>query len=254
MKKFLKTNITAFTDSLKTIDLRLLYCVLYDFIGYGLIVFFFRIYRQILAKLFVKMPSIALLQSLDPTNPQVTQVFAMLKGVIFWLVSYTILLFIIILLVWCLFKGLIWNQVFNQKFTLKFYKKFLLVNLLWIVIWLIPIILFFIFVKQNVLVYLLIIIFVLMIYLTYILYIESIKKTKIKKIIKETFRVGFKKIYHFIIPIIVMVIVFLLLMQLYWLFKGLSQVVQTIIFLIILIVFIAWTRFYMVNIVEGISK
>lgn len=254
MNKFLKNNISAFVDSFKNIDLRLVYSVLYDFIGYGLIIICFRIYQYFLEKLFVKMPSTSLLQSLDATSAQLTQTLAALKAVFFWLILYSVLLFIVILLIWCLFKGLIWNQIFNKKFTFKFYKKFLLVNLLWVVIWLIPIVLFFIFVKQNVLVYLLIIVFILMIYLSYILYIESIKQKKIKEIIKETFRIGFKKIYYFIIPGIVMVILFFILMQLYWLFKGLSQVVQAIIFLIILIVFIAWTRFYVVNVVEGISK
>ncbi len=254
MNRFFKNNINAFVESLTKIDLRLLYCVLYDIISYGLISLGFRVYQSLLAKLLVKMPPIELLQGLDTTSAELTQTLAMLKDVFFGLISYSIILIIFIFLVWCLFKGLIWNTVFNKKFTFKFYKKFLLVNLLWFVIWLIPIVLFFIFVKQNVLVYLLIIIFILMIYLTYILYIESIKIKKIKEIIKSTFKIGFKKIYCFVIPIIVMILVFLVLMQLYWLFKGLSQVIQAIIFLIILLVFIAWTRFYMVNVVENFSK
>ncbi len=254
MNKFLKTNITSFTDSFKKLDLRLLYTVLYDVIGYGIIIIFLRIYQNILAKLFVKMPNIALLQNIDPTNPQITQTLASLKSVFFMLGVYTILFLIIIFFVWCLFKGLIWNQIFNKKFTFKFYKKFLLLNLLWLVIWLIPLIISFLFVKQNVLVYLLIIMFVLIIYLTNILYIKSVNIKKIKEIINETFRIGIKKIHHFIIPIIALALVFLVLMQTYWLFKGLSQIVQAIIFLIIIIVFIAWTRFYMVNVVRTIEK
>ncbi len=251
---FLKKNVNAFIDSFKNLDLRLLYCVFYDFICYGLLLFFFRIYQNLLAKLLVKMPNPDILQSLDVTNTQLTQTLASLKGIFFWLIIYTIILFILIFSVWCLFKGLIWNQVFNQKFTFKFYKKFLLVNLLWLLIWLLPTVLFFIFVKQNALAYLLIIMLILIIYSTYILYVKSIKIKKVKKIIKETFRIGFKRIYHFIIPAIVMILFFLILMQFYWIFKGLSQVLQAVIFLIILIVFIAWTRFYMANILRSVSK
>lgn len=251
--EFIKKNTKYFVDSFK-VDLRFLYCILYDFICYGIIFLVLRVYQNLLTKLLMKMPNPSILQSMDPSNPEITQTLAALKGVFFSLILYSILFFIVAFLIWCLFKGLIWKQMFNQRFTFKFYKKFLLANVLWLVIWLIPIILFFIFVKQNVLVYLLIIIFFLMIYLTYILYIKSIKEKKIKKIIKATFRVGFKRIHHFIIPVILMIIVFLILTQIYWLFKGLSQGVQAIILLFILIVFIAWTRFYWINVVDGVSK
>lgn len=254
MKEFMKKNINAFLESFKKLDVRLLYSILYDVIGYVLIGGCIKVYQTVLYKLLYKLPDISSLQSIDPSNPQIAQVLASLKIVFSQLAIYTLLLGAAVFLIWVFFKGIIWSAVLKKSVDFKFYRKFLLVNLLWGLIWFFVLILSFIFVKQNVLAYLAIIFFMLLIYLTCILYYNSVKEKKIKRIFNETFRIGLKRIYYFIIPAVVMFLVFFILMQSYWFFIRLSDVVQAVIFIIIGIVFVAWTRFYVSNIVEIASK
>jgi hypothetical protein len=174
------------------------------------------------------------------------------KGMFSFLVISMILFAIIIIISWTLFKGLIWTITTNKKFSTEFFMKFLKLNLIWLPAWFLLMFLFALIIKPTIAPIYMLITLVIAFYFTNILYPLFLKTNKIK-VIKESFRLGIKKIHQFIMPYTIIIVLFFIISKSYNLITLNIDANQNIFFGII-IIFIAWLRYYFVEIVGSLSK
>jgi len=239
--------------SFKDFDKRIIFIVLYDLIFYSVFFICFLIFGKFLQKKAVILSTLPMEKLMELPESELNTILTQLQGFILTLVIGFLLIALIIFIAMCVFKLLIWLKTAKKEFKLAYLKKFILLNILWFLLWLIPIIIIFLFIKRELIAPLLLIIFILAVYFTNILYILFTEKRDISTI-KNTFKLGFKKIYLFIIPYIIITILLLVTFQLYWLYKFTPQNIQSIITLIIILIYAAWARIYLYNVVSSIRK
>ncbi len=202
----------------------------------------------------------ASLQNLDLANiaamgAEGLEQYAALKGAMYLFLIYSAILFILILLAYSLFQGLIWNTVLKKRFTWKYFGKFSLLNLIWVLAWLIISILL-LFILKDAVIILVILTYVLlfvMFYLTTILYVMFTKKRKMWQSIKDTFNIG-KRVHLFILPYLLVLGLFIVLNLVLIIFSLLPQQIYMFINLIILLAFFAWFRFYISDVIMKVGK
>jgi len=180
---------------------------------------------------------------------------------------------LLVFLLWCLFKGLIYNYILKKRFTLSYYLKFIVLNLIWSVFW---IILFFIpvsyaykmleqsvtagsFTAQTYAIplsvpILLALMVIIMIHLTTVLYISFTKNPRIFSSIKKTFFLGIGKFHKFIVPYIFVAVILILLSFINLIFAIFPETAEMILSSIFLLVFIAWFRFYLIRVIDKLEK
>lgn len=194
-------------------------------------------------------PSLTDINSLAAENS--LKILPQLKGFIIYILAIIALYIAILIIAWALCEGTIWNLILNKKPSLKYYGKFLSLNIIWIIA-LILISLFSVLIfKKESAPYILIVLGIVFIYITPLMYILFAKENKIFQSIKITFSLGFKKIHHFIIPYIVIFLIFLILGFIYVLLNNFQEKLAAGIFIILLSVFITWVRYYLAEIVQN---
>tara|TARA_Y100000310_G_C20593826_1_gene769481 strand:+ start:486 stop:1235 length:750 start_codon:yes stop_codon:yes gene_type:complete len=246
----LKQNYNIFIDSIKRINLKIFLILGLEFLFY----FTFMLAGNFLIKIVEeKTANVDLTQNLMGLNQQAANtLLTSVQGMFSFLVISLILFAITIIISWTLFKGLIWTITTNKKFSMKFFMQFLKLNLIWLPAWFLLMFLFAIIIKPTMAPIYMLITLATAFYFTNILYPLFLKKNKIK-IIKESFRLGIKKIHHFIMPYAIIVVLFFIISKSYNLIT-LNINANPNIFLGIIVIFIAWLRYYFVEIVGSLSK
>ena len=253
-KNYWKKNYNLFLNSFKKTDKRLIYIALCDFLFFLLLIGGLYVWNSGVAKGIESIPK-ELLENPENLSPEKTQETALLmKDYLISIVGYTILLVIFIFLIWCLFKGYIWNLALKKKFNLKYYGKFLLLNLLWIAIWLVPLILLFILLKTKPSAKFLVIILVFLVYFTNILYILFTKNNLIMESIKNAFNLGFNKIHLFVLPYVLIILAMVVVSLVTWPTSFLPVKVYTFISTLALVFLLAWARLYLADVVKDVSR
>lgn len=247
---FLKQNYNIFINSFKRINLKIFLILGLEFLFY----FTFMLAGNFLIKLLEKKTAnVDLTQNLMGLNQQAANtLLTSVKGMFSFLVISMILFGILIIISWSLFKGLIWTITTNKKFSTEFFMKFLKLNLIWLPAWFLLMFLFAIIIKPAAAPIYMLITLATAFYFTNILYPLFLKHNKIK-IIKESFRLGIKKIHHFIMPYAIIIVLFFIISRLYSLIT-LNINANSNIFFGIILIFVAWMRYYFVDIVGSLSK
>ena len=251
MKKynFIKQNFTWFINSFKRINLKIFLILILDILFYFIFVQAGKFFIKIIQK---KAANVDLTQNLLGLNQQAgSNLLSSVRGFFFFLVFSVILFIILMIINWSVFKGLIWSITTNKKFNLKFLKKFFLLNLIWLPFWFILIFLIAIGVKPTTAPIFMIISLALAFYLTNILYPLFLKDNKINKI-REAFKLGIKKIHYFIVPYAIIIILFFIISNIYSFVAANNNLNQNIAY-VLLLVFVAWLRYYFVEIVNKLS-
>ena len=265
---FLKQNCDIFINSFKRINLKIFLILFFDILFYFIFMQAGNFFMNVIQK---RAANVDLTQNFMNLNQQVANtLLTSVRGFFSFLIISLILFAVLMIINWSLFKGLNWAITANKKFNLKFFKKFLQLNLIWLPIWFLLIFLFAIIIKPTAAPIYMVIILIIAFYLTNILYPLFLKHTETQyvsgakkskaflgnskiKTIKEAFKLGIKKIHHFIMPYLIIIIFFLIISKLYKLITLNIDANPNIFFGIILI-FIAWMRYYFVEIVESLSK
>jgi hypothetical protein len=192
------------------------------------------------------------------TSPEMASEAASAISVFLRTYSVSVVLVPLLLLaVYSLFKGMIWNGLEGEGFRLcwRFSKKFFLANLVWFAVS-IPVFIFWpgllvlVATMYNAKWLSLTIVFVsalLYIHLLTAMHYSFAGTQSLGKALTSIFSLGFAKIKHFILPYILAAIVFLIWWQLWRIIGGLTTVseVKFILFTaIILAPFFAWLRMY----------
>ena len=242
---FIEWNSSVLISSFRKIDFNLLMIVILDSAFYLMAASSYFLWDKFMkAKAAaVNLPSdpselANLLTTLGPEKAQV--VAAQIKSYFFLLVFSFILLIILVIFLASIFKSIIWAKTTKTKITLKSMSDFLLLNLIWMGFWtVITFLISYLIQPQSVPVFFLII-FVLGIYFTNILYPDFLQNRSLKSIGKSL-KLGIAKIHLFILPTVLIFLVFFILL---W---ATSKIIFNYSFFVsdlILIIYAALVRYY----------
>ncbi|MEA2038171.1 MAG: hypothetical protein U9O94_11795 [Nanoarchaeota archaeon] len=153
--------------------------------------------------------------------------------------------FLLIILSYSLFEGLIWCRILKKKFTLEYFRRFTLLNLIWFFSFIIIASILLFGSKQSIVGVVLAVLAVVFILFSQILGVVFTQKNKLRAI-KKTFSIGFR-VHRFIIPLIFILATFLIVSQL-----NLLNI-HFILIMIIYLVFFSWMQNYFADVIVTIS-
>ncbi|MBI2134532.1 hypothetical protein HYU09_00945 [Candidatus Woesearchaeota archaeon] len=247
---FIKQNYVLFINSFKKINLKFFLILAFDILFYFIFMQIGNFFIKIIEK---KAANVDLTQNLLGLNQQAAAgLLGSVRGFFFFLIFSAILFLLLMVINWSIFKGLIWTITANKKFNFNFLKKFFLLNLVWLPFWFLLIFLFAVIINPATAPILMIITVITAFYFTNILYPLFLRDNKLRKI-KEAFKLGIKKIHYFIVPYAVIGVLFYIISKAYSLIAA-NIGLNPNVFFGILLVFIAWARYYFVEIVGSLSK
>jgi len=251
MKKegYFKKSYSIFLDSFKKIDLKIFPIVFLDLVFYSLApliaITTFKIIQD-------KALALTLPQNLLQVGAEnADKLLADLRGFYFLLIAMLILMSITIILDWSIFKGLAWGLTIKRKFNFKFFLRFFLLNLPWLGSFIILIFLFAFAFKQASLPIYMLILLIIWIYFTNIIYTLFIKNPNLKSI-KKAFKLAFTKFHYFILPYTVLLIILIMIYLVMNLTILLPFGIGFTIMILMLLFYLAWARFYIVDVIESI--
>jgi hypothetical protein len=251
MKKedYLEKNYRLFLASFRKIDIRIFLIVFFDLVFYFLVPLIIAGTFNVLQKraMAIKLPQ-TLLQ-LGAENAE--KVVAELRAFLFLLVAMLVLMVVVIILDWTIFKGLAWCLTLKKKLNLRFFLRFFLLNLLWLGLFAALVVLFAIIFKESIVPIHIILLGLLWMYFTNIMYVFFVKKESVKSI-KKAFKVAFTKAHCFILPYAVLAVLLLAIVFIANLLASLPYAVGLAITTLLMLLYLAWARFYIVEVVESI--
>ena len=258
--KYLKNNINLLKESFKSFDAKVIFIVLYDLIFYSSFLFLIFLFSRILQNRAIELQKIPMDNIMQLPQEELKRIVSHTEGLLLTIILGLIIFFILLFIAMCIFKGLIWIKTLDKRPTKDFLIKFTVLNLLWFSAWIIPFFILSLLLKKGLIAPLVIILFFSLIHFTAVLYAsfaeKAHKKTTFKelylKYIKQAFKLGTTKFHLFIIPYIILFFIFMISMQLYWLYSFTSENIQSIITILIMITFFAWYRIYFSKIVKSI--
>ncbi|MBL7055696.1 hypothetical protein ISS07_02165 [Candidatus Woesearchaeota archaeon] len=243
----LKHSYSLFLDSFKDIDKKFPLVILYDFLFYFVLVQAGNLMLLFLQK---KASSINLTNdflALDPA--QATSMLSSLKGFLFFVVLAMVLFVLFNTINASLFKGLVWSTSSKKSYNKETFKNFLKINIVWIPSWVILVFLWNVIMTQQAATIAGVITLLLALHLTGIINVSILRKSKTP--LKDAFSLGIKKLHFFLIPYLVVSIFFFIFFKLHSLIAASLHLYFNI---LILLVFLAWTRYFIVRIVDSIRK
>ena len=254
-----------YIKSFKELDLEFIHTVMYDILLYSCWALSFVVYGLWTTKIFEKLNEldIASLQTAmqditksNISNQQAELSLQILQSTITKFIFLTLLLILIILGVYALFKGLIWTKILKKKFTFKYFRKFIALNLLYVlfavVVFILPVLLVLLGIEAGfwLLFLQILFVFVAIVYF-YFRTISNILFTKTKKISSffNAFGKGADKFKKLVMPLVFMLLTFLAILLLSTVLNLVSETISLIIAGLLLLVFIAWVRIYLVKLI-----
>lgn len=250
MKKegYFKNNYNLFINSFKRIDLRIFFIAFFDLVFYFLVFLISITTFSIIQK---KAFTISLPQNIVELGAEnLEKMLVAVRAFYFLLIIMLILMFLMIIIDYSIFKGLAWGFTIKRKFNFKYFLRFFLLNLIWLSIFIVLAFLFSIIFNEIAFLIYLFILLLVWIYFTNIIYTLFVKKEDIKSILKA-FKLGFTKIHYFILPYIILGIILLIIFFIMNLVIFLPYGIGLTIIILLLLFYLAWARFYIVEIVES---
>ncbi len=191
------------------------------------------------------------------TNPALASNAAnSLKELATFFIVGIFLLIIASFIVYNIFRFLSWTAVSNQKFSKKLLAKFFGLNAFIWLFWLVIIVLLAISLKTNpVMITVLTMLLIVAGYFTLLIHSLFIKTHRIGYSISNGLGIGIGKIHRLIVPFALAITLFVIVSQLFKLILFLApQFLQAFISFLLLILYLAWLRFYSYKIVVELPR
>jgi hypothetical protein len=141
-------------------------------------------------------------------------------------------------------RGLIWLTLQGKSLRKEFFKRFALLNLLWCTLALIIVLFILTAIKPPVAAYAFILASLLYAHLTSVLHYQYTRTNAFVQSLKYAFGIGLGRLTSFVVPFCYLFTVYIILNQLQRFVQGKTALIVT---LIIFLVFMAWYRTYMNN-------
>ncbi len=166
---------------------------------------------------------------------------AIITFVVFWLLT---------VIAYSFSRGLIWLTLLEKPMHTPFFIRFSLLNLIWCTIWTFLIILFMITMVPPISAVMFVLMMLLYAHLTTILHYSYTKTRAFGKAVKDAFGIGLGMLARFVHPYCYLFIVYVILSQFTRFVQGNTLLVVTF---IVFLVFMAWYRTYLRNILRHIA-
>ena len=245
---FLQWNNIILISSIKKIDLNIILIVILDILFY-----FLSGYSAIfwLQRIQAKMASFNLPTDIVSLGYDRAQQLIKDTRIFYYLILASfILLFIAVIFLASILKGIIWAKTTNTKITMKFISKFLGLNLIWMGFWFVLVILISLFVEPASAPMFMIVIMILGAYFTNTLYTIFMKESKLKSIL-EAIKLNVVKIHLFLLPYLAISLLFFIILRL----SNLLKFKYSSIFLgVVVLFYAAFARYYASTLVVEIEK
>jgi len=207
---FLDWNNKILLDSLRKIDLNIIWMVILDAVFYFLSGYLFIFWLQ---RIQEKMAAFNLPQDVISLGYEKTQqLVSEAKSFYYLLIFSFILLLITIIFLASIIKGIIWAKTTKTKITFAFISKFLVLNLMWMPFWFALIILISIFVEPALAPSFMLASIILALYFTNTLYTIFIE-TKSLKSIFGALKLNFARIHLFLLPYTIIFLLFYIIVM-----------------------------------------
>jgi hypothetical protein len=239
--KYIQEQYDILKKSFKDFNINVIFIVLFDLLFYSLSILTLFLYSKFIQSKTIEISKLPIEELMTLPEEELKFILGDLRNFLFILVIGAIITIAIIFMITCIFKSLIWLKIKNKKLTKEYFKKFILIKILWNIIWLIPIILALLL-KQALIAPLLVLIVIAGFHFTNIFYI----KFKDLSSIKETFRTGIR-IHLFLLPYTFLALLFLLTLQLYWIYRFLPDSIEGVISTMIILAYLVFARTYLYN-------
>ena len=265
MIKYLKNQYNVLKDSIKELDAKTAILTLYELIFFLISGVAFMIFASVLRKKSVFLSTLDLENLMNLPKSEIDITHSTLKNFMTTMIIGTILLIIVIFITMAVMKSIIWFTTANKKFKKEDILKFIPIRFVWLlieagflIILFLPLFITIGF-SSNInsaplaLTFSLITLALFLTLMTikslmYVFYLES----KNIKCIKKAFKFGLKKIHHYIIPYLVILGLFIVVSQLYWIYQFFPDKIINLLTLIIYILFAVWTRIYFLKVTNNI--
>lgn len=247
IQNFIEWNRDILVNSFKKINLNILLIAILDALFYflsGYLVIFWlqRIKAKIAA--FNLPPDII---SLGPERAR--QLVSGIREFYFLIILSFMLLLIAIIFLASILKGIIWAKTANAKINFRLISKFLALNLIWMGFWFVLVILISYLVEPAFAPSFMIAAIVLGFYFTNTLYTLFMKKHELKSIIKAV-RLNIMKIHLFLLPYLLIAVLFYFIVKLGFLNFRYSQILLGF----ILLIYSAIVRYYASALVLAVEE
>jgi hypothetical protein len=266
---------SLFYNSFKKLDLRILLTAGYEICFFILTVLILKTWSDSVINKGQSVIGISIDQIAQMAAEEAKAQLAALKHYAFFFIGSLILAVILIYLLYCLTYGLIWTSVLNKKFTARYFRRFALFNLVYFFILLLTllatalvtgIMLFIVQAVQGVItnqivIGILFLPVTLFVYIPLLILFYSITSMAYLYFTKGTPRLfgGIAKAFgntftNRIVPLyksyVWMAALLIVVSQLFWFLDYLPDTAGMIIGAVILMLYLAWTRFYLADVVE----
>jgi len=191
-----------------------------------------------------------LANAMSKSAEELSMMVSQFRTFLFSFAALLLLLFIALFAVWCLTQLLGYARLARAKFTRRAYLKFMAANLGWLVIVIIPAFILMTLFRSGYLALLGLLVMAFALHLTNIFYLKLAKSLEFKKSLKKAFQLGAKKLHKFLLPYLVIIILYLAVSQLYWIYRYAPGQLVGAISIVISFVSLGWAKTYVASLVK----
>ena len=257
---FIEWNYNILVSSIKKINLNIILIVILDILFYFLSGYLVILW---LRRIQLKMSAFNLPTDIAALGYEKAQEIAgEARAFLFLLILSIILVALAIIFLASILKGIIWAKTTNTKITLRLISKFLRLNLIWICFWFVMIILISLFIQPALAPKFMIMTIILALYFTNTLYAIFMKEQKLK-VIFRAIKLNITKLHLFLLPHIIIWLLFYIIIILSNLFKYSYSTtvihtsrfyVPSFVLVLVIITYASFVRHYVSTLVLEIEK
>jgi len=243
--KLTETIINSFKELLLSFkEKKIIWTFIYDAVFILIAGIILRIASQIL------MSRINTLGIAQATTPELmVQNMAVMKQFMYTATITAIIVYILIILVYTISRGLIWTKIMEKQPTKKYLLKLGLLSLIWTTGWIVVFSVLVTISNQQYYKWIMIVLGITYIYLTTILHHSFTYKNTIGSAVQKAFAIGLGKIHRLILPYIYIIIIFIAIGQILNIPTRMTYGITAtktagMIGITVLLLFAAWYRTY----------
>lgn len=253
-ENYFKKSYNLVVNSFKNLNKTFFYAGFFDLLFYAFLFLSLMLIWNSFNKLFINLPQIPVLDPNATSLEEMQQALNALKNFFYSIIGHVIAAFLAAFIGYLIFKSLTWSLTVAKKIELRSMPRYALLNIIWMLSWLILFVALVFLVKKSLLIYSFIALFLIFIYFNELLNIIFFKEKGIFKMIKNTFKIGISKIFYFIIPFMLSVLIIGIILLLYRIINIPVPLISYILFSLLFILFFTWNRFYALNVFDSLNQ
>lgn len=149
-------------------------------------------------------------------------------------------------------RALVYSRLKKRKFSRRYLFRFLKYNTLWILFWNIMFVLDFVLFKPVVSAFIFLGQLILYFHFSVIFRYSFNERSRFKNIMRDFFDVGIKKSHRFIIPFILVLLLFIVINQIAFLVAIMPFGIVLLLMLTLIFSFMSWARLYYIQVIEDV--